>query len=270
MTGEYRNIVITGATGGIGRAVAVELARPGHRFLLFGRDEARLAEVVTKVRAKGAEAVAANVPVEEAGEVARAIDAFDAAHPIDLLLTCAGVKCGNEAGIEAAEQARRVMEVNVIGTIDTVEACLCHMVPRGRGRVALFSSLAAFAPQPDLLSYSASKAAIRSYGIALRRNLRRTGIGVTVVLPGFVDTEMTRRHVGPTPQKMNAEWAARIIARGLMRGRNTVAFPRMLALLSRLEGLVPAMLSDRAHDRLRATIIPDEDEAKVYNAQERQ
>ncbi len=263
MSGQFQNIVVTGATGGIGGALALRLAKPGRAFLLFGRDGARLSALASEVENRGAVVASAQGEIEDSARLDTAIAAFDAEYPIKLVLTCAACKYGNAAGIEDSSELRRVIDVNVTGTMETVQACLRHMGPRGHGQIALFSSLAAMSPQPDLLSYSASKAATSAYATALRRNLRRSGISVSLVLPGFVDTEMTRRHKGPTPLLMNTDAAARIILRGLERRQRTIAFPKRLALLSWLEGLAPPFLADAIHDRLRAEIVSEKGAASI-------
>lgn len=156
---------------------------------------------------------------------------------------------------------QRVVAVNLTGTLLTVQAVLPGMLRRGRGQIAIMSSLASRSPHPDLLSYSATKAGVEAYAIALRRSLDGSGVSVSVLLPGFVDTPMTHRHLGPTPFLITAHDAARRIARGLEVGQPTIAFPRRLSLLIALRNAVlPRFLSDRIEARLRARIIPDSDE----------
>ncbi|TMV63086.1 SDR family NAD(P)-dependent oxidoreductase, partial [Thioclava sp. BHET1] len=130
-----------------------------------------------------------------------------------------------------------------------------------RGRIALVSSLAALSPHGDLLSYSATKAGLRGYGVALRRALRGTGVKVTVITPGFIDTPMTDRQLGPAPMKIDADRAAGIVARGLERGQAMIAFPKLLILLVRLENLLPRPILDLIDSFYRARIVPDADEA---------
>lgn len=273
----FRNIVVTGASGGLGAALVAGLARPGRHLLLMGRDSARLARVCAAARALGAGAESAALPLEERDAVAARIAAFDAAYPVDLMIAGAGVKCGNVQGVEPAAQLARIVDVNLTGTIASVQAVLPGMRRRGRGRVAIISSLAALSPQACLISYSATKAGLQGYAVALRRNCRGSGVGVSLVVPGFVDTPMTRRHLGPTPLRMSPQRAAGIVIRGLEAGRGTIAFPWALVALARLGGLVPAALADVFARRLEARILPDEDElaarpdglARSCNAEER-
>lgn len=256
-----RVIAITGASGGLGQALVGCYAAPGLRLLLCGRDAARLGTVAQQATRAGAEVEILTASLVEPVAFAAALAAFDARFPIDLLIANAGVKTANSRGVEDAAQLQRVIAVNLTGTILSVQAVLPGMRARGAGQIALLSSLAARSPHPDLLSYSATKAAVEAYAIALRRSLDGSGVGVSLVLPGFVDTPMTHRHKGAIPFLMSAPAAARRIKAGLDSGRRTIAFPRRLALLITLRNaLLPSALSDRIEARLRAEILPDQDE----------
>ncbi|MEI4474170.1 SDR family NAD(P)-dependent oxidoreductase [Frigidibacter sp. MR17.24] len=255
-----RTIVLTGASGGLGRALAAELAAPGRRLLLCGRDPDRLAAAAAAARARGAEVDLLTLPLTAPAAVAAALVAYDRRHPIDLLIANAGVKTGQEHGCEPIGESERVIAVNLTANLHIVQAVVPGMRTRGRGRIALVSSLAALSPHADLLSYSATKAGLRAYGIALRRALRGSGVGVSVITPGFIDTPMTDRHLGPRPLTLPPETAARIIARGLARGRAQIAFPALLVALVRLEDLLPRPLGDWIDSFTRARTLPDADE----------
>jgi short-subunit dehydrogenase len=260
-------IVLTGASGGLGQALARELAAPGRHFLLAGRDVARLIRLCEQVETMGASAELLTLPVEDLDGFGSALTAFDARHPIDLLVVNAGVKTGNHQGEEPPLETARVMAVNLMAPLAQVQAVLPAMKARGRGQIALVSSLAALSPHADLLSYSATKAAVRAYGIALRRALGGTAISVSIVTPGFIATPMTERHKGATPLLMSPERAARLIAKGLARSRAFITFPKILAVLVALENLLPAWLGDRIDSLTRAEIEPDGDEVSHRLAQ---
>jgi NADP-dependent 3-hydroxy acid dehydrogenase YdfG len=214
----YRSVVLTGASGGIGRALAEALAGPGVTMLLMGRDAARLAVVAEEAGRRGATVEVAGVDSRDDDAMATAILSFDSRHPVDLLIANAGVSAGLSPGRmpEAAGVSRRLMEVNYAGVLNTVEPMLPRLIARRGGQVVLVSSLAALRPQPDLPSYSATKMAVRGYGIALRGWLKAYGVGVTMVYPGFVTSPMSARHRGAKPFEMPAGQAARIIVRGLV------------------------------------------------------
>lgn len=259
-----QNIVLTGASGGLGMALAAELAAPGRRLLLLGRDPVRLERAAGAVRARGGSPLSAQVCNTDGERLAAILHAFDTEAPVDLLIANAGVKTGNRYGIEPPGQTARVIDVNLRGTITAVEALLPAMRERGRGTLAIVGSLAALAPHGDLLSYSATKAGLHAYATALRRALRGTGLRVVTVIPGFMDTPMTDRQKGPAPMRMAPERAARIIARGLSAGRTTIAFPRALILASWCAERLPAFWADAIMQRYRAEIVPDEDEARAF------
>jgi short-subunit dehydrogenase len=259
-----RNIILTGASGGLGLALAAELSAPGRRLLLLGRDPARLDLAAEAVRARGGTPRTAQVCNTDSTRLATHLRAFDAEAPVDLLIANAGVKTGNRGGVEPPGQTARVIDVNLRGTICAVEALLPGMRERGRGTLAIVGSLAAIAPHGDLLSYSATKAGLHAYATALRRSLRGTGLRVVTVIPGFVDTPMTDRQQGPAPMRMAPTRAARIVARGLAAGRTTIAFPKALILASWCAERLPAPLADAIMQRYRADILPDEDEARAF------
>ena len=255
-----QRIIITGATGGIGRALVREYAQPGVELLLFGRNSEALSAACDDAEKAGAKVTAANVNVTEHERMEAALRQFHEDGGVDLVLLSAGVKVGNRDGIEPVEQLERVLSVNLAASMRHAQAVLPHMLERQKGQIVFFSSLSALSPQPDLLSYSASKSALRNYAIALRRSTRGTGVTIHVITPGFVDTPMTDRHLGHTPMKISADRAAKIIRRGLARGRTHIAFPLFLVLLVRLQNLLPPAIADGFDRAFRADIVPDDDE----------
>ncbi len=256
-----RSVVLTGASSGIGAALAAELARPGVSMLLVARRAGPLEAVAEAARAAGAEAETAAVDQRDTAALCRAIEAYDACRPVDLLIANAGISGGTapDGTPESAASARAVVETNLLGAMATVAPLLGRMRARGRGRIALVSSLAALRPLPDMAAYGASKAGLRAYGIALRGALRPHGVRVTVVCPGFVTSPMSARHLGARPLEMPADRAARRILAGIARGRAFVSFPRALAALTWLDARLPPALSDRLIRGFAARIRPDAD-----------
>jgi short-subunit dehydrogenase len=183
---------------------------------------------------------------------------FDAAHPVDLLIANAGVLDGRRADgtIEDAEAARRVIEINLLGATDTLHAVLPAMRARGRGQIALVSSLAALSPVTDAPAYSASKAGLLSYGKALRAALAGEGVGVSVICPGYVTSAMTDSHIGHQPGKISAAAAARLIAAGIARNRAVIGFPRVLYALSMITPFVPEAINRMATKGIRFHVVP--------------
>lgn len=256
----WRSVVLTGASGGIGRSLAPELAAPGVTMLLIARNAERLAETAEAARARGAEVETAMLDVTDAAAMAAALRAYDARHAVDLVIANAGVSAGTGKGgrLEEPGTMRRLVEINLMGAVHTVEPLIAPMVARRRGRIALVGSLAGMRPLPDMPAYSASKAALRAWGTSLRGALGPKGVGVTVISPGFVSTPMAGRHKGFKPFEMGPERAARIIRRGLERGSPLITFPWALAVLVWLGNRLPPGLSDLTIRGFRAEIEPED------------
>ena len=257
---DFRHIALTGASSGIGRALAVELSRPGVVLCLLGRDADRLRATADECRRRGADVRVAVVDVRDAAALAHDLTSFDDEHPIDLLIANAGVSAGLGAGRSPEETgtSRRLMEINYGGMLNTVEPLLPRFIARRAGRIALVSSLAGLRPQPDLPSYSATKMAVRGYGVALRGWLSPLGVGVSIIYPGFVTSPMSLRHKGAKPFEISAEAAARLIVRRLARGRSVIAFPLPMAIGAFFNMMMPAWLSDLTNRGFRAEDIPDD------------
>lgn len=246
-TSVTRNIVITGASSGLGRALALEYAAPGVTLGLVGRDEPRLADTAARARDKGASARTIGCDTRDRAGLREFLIAFDEATPINLLAASAGVTMVTPAPgeVEDIAKARALFEVNFDGTMNTIAPIAPRMRARRSGQIALFSSLAAFAPPPDSPAYAASKAALLAYGLATRALYRADNVGVSVVCPGFVDTPMTASFDSPKPFLISAEDAARRIRRGLERRRAVVAFPFALYLAARGQQFLPYWLQAR-------------------------
>lgn len=250
-----RVIVITGASSGIGAALSRQLAAPGRMLALLGRDSIRLEAAAAACRSQGASCRTASLDVRDSGQMSAFLTGFDREHPIDLLVANAGILDGRhrDQAVENGETARRVLETNLLSSVDTVHVVLPAMRQRGHGDIVLVASLAALVPLPDAPAYSASKAGLMSYGLALREVVAADGIRVVVACPGFVATAMASNHLGPRPGEISADAAAARILRGLRRNESLIGFPLVPFWLSRLSLLVPepvrrlAMRGSRFH-----------------------
>ena len=253
-------VVLTGASGGIGAALAEAYARPGATLGLVGRDVERLAAVSARCQARGAAVETALLDIRDQAALAEWLTGFDDRHPVDLLIANAGVSAGlgPRRSAEAPGVAARLADINYKGMVNTVEPLIEPMRRRRRGQIALVSSIAGLRPYPDMPSYSATKAAVRAYGTALRGWLSLSGVAVSVIVPGFVTSPMSARHRGPKPMEISAERAARIIVRGLARRRATIAFPFLIVLGLQASKLLPTRLSDMIMRSYRATVEPDD------------
>ncbi|MSP81690.1 MAG: SDR family NAD(P)-dependent oxidoreductase [Alphaproteobacteria bacterium] len=250
MPSEPTSLLITGASSGLGAALAELYAAPGVRLALSGRDQGRLIAVSERCRAKGADVGPRIVDVTDRAAMARWIGEADTARPLDLVIANAGVSAGTGLGGESPDQVRHILAINVDGTFNTILPAIPAMVGRGRGQIALMASLGAFRGFPGAPTYCASKATIKVYGEALRGDLGSKGVRVNVICPGYVDTAMTRVNRFPMPLLMDAERAAHIIRRGLARDRPRIAFPFPLYVLAWLAGALPPALIDPVLARL--------------------
>jgi short-subunit dehydrogenase len=244
-----RTIVITGASSGIGKALALHYARERGALALLGRDEERLQAVAEECRKLGAGVRTALLDVRDRPGMARWLDELDRANQVDLVIANAGLMAGTPPSgeIEPADAGHAVIDTNVLGVLNTVQPLLSPMMARRRGQIAIIGSIAGFIPLPDCPSYSASKSAVLAYGLSLRALVGPHGIGVSVVCPGYVSTPMMSRESGRKPFVMPPERAAELIAAGLVRNRAVIAFPFFYALATRLHGLLP--------DRIRRLLL---------------
>ena len=248
------HILITGASSGIGAALAKRFAVPGVRLSLTARHRERLDNVLQACQARGAETTGGVCDVREADALRSFVEEVDRQQPITMVIANAGV--GGERVIagasgERAEVAQEIFETNVLGVANTIIPLLPRFLARSEGHVVIMSSLAAFVGLPEAPVYSASKAAVRVYGQALQRLLSPQNIRVTVVCPGFVDTPMSASLPGPRPFLWSAERAANRIVTDLALGRREINFPWPLSTLSKLSGHLPPSIVRRLRQRIR-------------------
>lgn len=219
-------VVITGASSGLGAALALRYAAPGRILGLHGRDLQRLEACAKECREKGATVHLFTGDVCDRAGMAAWLGSFDSAHCIDLVIANAGISAGpGPMALEDPAQARRVFDVNLTGVLNTVEPVMGAMAGRGYGHIAIMSSLAGFRGFPGAPAYCASKAAVRIYGESLVQPLKKAGVGVHVICPGFVKSPMTDRNPFFMPFLMNATRAAEIMEKKIGRGDSRIAFP---------------------------------------------
>jgi short-subunit dehydrogenase len=242
MTFKDRVAVITGASSGIGWALAKELAGHGAKIGIIARRLDKLNVLAEEIRhsgrAGGIATATADVAVRE--QALQAIQSIrEQLGPVDLLIANAGVGAPTLLNPVNIDQVERMFQVNVFGVIYCIEAVMPEMLQRRAGQIAAVSSLSAYKGLPGESAYCASKAAVNTYMEGLRIQLRRHNIAVTTICPGFVKTPMTEPFEFTMPFLMEADAAARRIVKALSRRRKVYSFPLPAALLMKMTQWLP-------------------------------
>lgn len=243
------NALITGASSGIGAALAFECAGAGVVLHLSGRDAARLEASAAACRGLGA---VVHTRVLDVADAAAMADWIGGVGPLDLVVANAGISAGTGQGeAESAAQVREIFATNLGGVLNTVLPAMAKMGEQAahsnglRGRIAVVASIAAFVPAPGAPAYCASKAAVDAWVVGSIASARAQGIQLTSLCPGYVRSGMTAANRFPMPGLMGADRAARIMLRGIDAGRRRVVFPWWMGLAARLTGLLPPGVSAR-------------------------
>lgn len=237
-------ILITGASSGIGAALARAYARPGMTLFLWGRDAARLEAVAAAAREKGAAVSSAIFDLADIATMRARLAECDANGPLDLAIFCAGLG-GEIAGGQLAQSpdsALAMAEVNF--TSPTVGATYIsgEMARRGHGQIVLVGSIAESFPLPTSPLYSASKAGLAMFAEALAMRMKPHGVAVTLVSPGFIDTPMSQGLNRPRPFLLTADRAAQIIKDKLASRPRKIVLPWQFTPLRALAMLLPRPL----------------------------
>ncbi len=237
-------VLITGASAGIGKALAEEYAAPGIRLFLSARNREALSETAENCRKSGAEVEISVVDVTDAAAVAGWVDSIAEQGPIDLAIANAGIIGSHDAGrrFESRDVALRQIDTNLGGCVHCVTSLVPHMQAQGYGHIALISSMSALQPLADMPAYAASKAGVNAYGEAIGSYLEADGIDVSVVCPGFVTTRMSHTYDFWRPFEMPVKAAAVRIRKALDRRRTFYAFPKVLYWSTCMGRLLPTPL----------------------------
>lgn len=245
MVWQDKNVMITGASSGIGRGLALELARRGARVGLVARRADLLNEIVAEVEGRGAQALALPASVEDAAAMREAADQMRRKFgPIDVMIANAGIGTTTDAAELDAGEVARIFGVNVIGAASSVAAVVPEMVQRGRGQIVAISSLAAYRGLPKSASYGASKAAVSAFFESLRLDLQPRGIDVTIIHPGFIKTPLTAGRHAQMPFLMELDDAVAKIVTAIEKRKKSYAFPWQLASIVRAGMIMPNFMYD--------------------------
>ena len=252
------NVLITGASSGIGEALALASASRGDRLFLCGRNTARLDAVADACRRLGSAVRADALDVADERATREWIESCDADAPVGRVFANAGVG----TGIEDEANVRQTFATNVGGVVNTVMPAIDILRRHGKAenmprQILITSSIAGYVPLRACPSYSATKACVKTWGLSLRAMLKPEGICVSVLCPGFVRSRITDRNTCPMPFFMEADKAAGIILRRADRGAALIAFPWPLRLAAWMAGAMPQWAN-----ALLNTILPDKFDVK--------
>ena len=239
-----KNILITGAGSGLGRALAVAYSKPDVNLFLCGRNLEKLQ--VTKILCEELKANVLLEIIDVSDEVAtkKWIEEIEKTYELDLVIANAGISAGTAGGTESFTQVKQIFSTNLDGVLNIIHPAIEKMKERKRGQIALISSLAGFRGLPSSPAYSASKSAVRVYGEALRGNLAKFGISVNQVCSGYIKTPMTAVNDFPMPFLMEVDQAATKIKQGLEKNKSRIAFPFPLYFVVWLSTLLSTKITD--------------------------
>ncbi|MTD26714.1 SDR family NAD(P)-dependent oxidoreductase [Erwinia sorbitola] len=227
-----KRVLITGASSGIGLQLARDYAADGWHVTACGRNPERLDEL----RQHYPQIEICLFDITDLAETRAALSGKLA----DLAILCAGTCEYLDHGIVEAEKVHRVMLTNFSGPVNCLDSLLPQMQPGSR--VALVGSTASMVPLPRAEAYGASKAALAYFARSLAQDVKRQQIGITLVLPGFVDTPLTQRNDFAMPMIVDVVQASRYIRHGLAKGKAEIAFPPLFAFILRVTSRLPLVL----------------------------
>lgn len=246
-------IFLTGASSGIGEALALEMAKRGAKVGLLARRAEMLRVIADKIESNGGTARIFAVDITDAEATSRAAQNLrDEFGKIDILIANAGIGGNNnETRNFHADAVTKVINTNLIGAVNAVAAVLPQMIERKSGQLVAVSSLAGFRGLPKSAAYCASKAAMTAYFESVRLDVRRRGVFVTIVQPGFIKTPLTAGRESSMPFLMELDDAIPHFLSAIEKRRKFAAFPWQLATIVRLARILPAGLYDKIAGRAR-------------------
>lgn len=237
--------MITGASSGIGKGLALDLASRGAKLGLIARRLNLLDEIVNVVRLRGKKAYAIAADVRDADAMGSAADRIRAQlGPIDILIANAGIGTSSHISQLDPVHVANVISINVLGAANSVAAVVPQMIERGKGQLVAISSLAAYRGLPKSAAYCASKAALSAYFESVRIDLRGTGVDVTIIHPGFIKTALTAGREAKMPYLMELDDAIPKFVSAIEKRKKIVAFPWQLATVVRAGRLMPVFMYD--------------------------
>jgi len=248
---DFRTVWITGAGKGIGRAVALRFARDGATVAASARTTDDLKQLEADAQGLAGRIVGFPLDVTDEAAVGRVLgDIMQEMGLPELAILNAGTHAPTPAGKLDSATVRRLIDINLMGTVHCLTALLPGFIARGSGRIAVVASVAGYSGLPSAAAYGATKAGLINMCEALKPELDRHGVALSLINPGFVRTPLTDRNDFPMPFLMEADAAAERIVAGLRRGRFEIAFPSCFVFLLKLLRCLPYGLFFRITRRL--------------------
>lgn len=245
-----KTVMITGASSGIGKGLALEIAARGGRLGLVARREDLLNEIVDEIAKRNGTAIAVSADVRDANAMQQAADRLRGElGPIDVLIANAGVATTDYVAKLDPQVVADVININVLGAVNTVAAVLPEMVERKSGQLVGIASLAGYRGLPKSAAYCASKAAVSSFFESLRIDLRHTGVTVSIIYPGFIKTPLTSGRQAKMPYLMELDYGVKKIVTAIEKRKKSYAFPWQLATIVRSGLIMPPALYDWIAER---------------------
>ena len=239
----FRNVLITGASSGLGEGLALEYARQGACVYAAARRVDRLEAMAKRVSSGTGTLVPVELDVTKTAEVVERLQSLDdACGGLDLVIANAGTGDASNAKRTTYDALEPMLLVNMLGATATLSALAPRMVTRGKGHLVAISSLAALQAAPGFGVYAATKAYVAMLCQGMRRDLAGTGVKVTCIYPGFVKSELTARNDYPMPFLLETDDAVQRMMKAIDRGVGDFAYPWQLATLAQAARLIPEAL----------------------------
>lgn len=247
MNWNEKRVLLTGASSGIGEALAIALAKQGATLGIVARREELLIDLAERCEASGGKAMVLPCDVVDPLAVSRAAEKFRGVFGhIDIMIANAGIG-GNDPLTRAYDPAsvKKLIDINLLGAVNSIHAVIPHMIERRSGQLVAISSLAGFRGLPKSAAYSASKAAMTAFFESVRLDNLRHGIDVTIIQPGFIKTPLTSGRSNKMPFILELDDSIPYFISAIEKKKKFAAFPFTLALIVKLGRIMPTWLYDK-------------------------
>lgn len=247
---KFKNVLITGASSGLGRALAIELSKKSQNLFLCARNFENLQETKNLCQNSNANIYLKILDVKDEIASQNYIAEIEETFALDLVIANAGISGGTAQGTESFAQVKEIFDTNLYGVLNIVQPVIEKMTSRKSGQIVIISSLAGFVSLPSSPAYSASKSAVRIYGEALRGNLAEFGVKVNIACPGYIKTPMTAVNNFYMPFLMNSTKASQKIINGIEKNHGRIIFPIIFYFLIRVLLSLPIFLIEKIMKKL--------------------